>query len=85
MIPNALATALGELAENYLNEPRLCCLCQWHSAVSAPIFLPDAQEDSVIRGAVLPLCGVCMCEPDLPNRIEQALRMGTAQERAAWD
>jgi hypothetical protein len=80
-----LATALGELAERCLDQGQVCCLCQWHAAVAARVYLPDGQANGLIRGCVLPLCGFCLCAPDLPDRLAQALSRDRAQERAAWN
>jgi hypothetical protein len=84
MMTDALAHALAELAERTLDqEPHpTCIICRWNSAVSARVFLPDGQEEGKIRGAVLPLCGFCLCVEDLPGHIEQALSMARAQESA---
>jgi hypothetical protein len=87
MLNTALTHAMAVLAERYLDqEPHsTCIICRWNSAVSAQVFLPDSQEDGMVRGAVLPLCGPCLCSEDLPGHIEQALRMARAKGQDVWN
>jgi len=87
MMSNALATALGELAERTLDqEPHpTCIICRWNSAVAARVIVANDQGEGKIRGAVLPLCGFCLCVEDLPGHIEQALRMARARGHDIWN
>jgi hypothetical protein len=81
----ALATTLGELAEQCLEQGPVCCVCHWHAASAARVFVPDGQEEGVIRGCVLPLCAHCLCAPDLPARLTQALSTARAKDEGTWN
>jgi hypothetical protein len=87
MTLDALASALGQLVERCLDqEPHpVCCVCHDWPAVAGRVFLPDGQGEGVIRGCVLPLCAPCLCAPDLPARIAQALRTARAKGQAVWN
>jgi hypothetical protein len=87
MTPDALANALGELVERCLDqEPHpVCCVCHEAPAVAGRVFLPNGQEEGVIRGCVLPLCAPCLCVPDLPARINEALSMARARGHGVWN
>jgi hypothetical protein len=84
---DALATALAELAEQCLDqEPHPTCIaCRWNSAVAARVFLPDKQENGMVRGAVLPLCGCCLCDPGLPARLAQVISLARARGQGVWN
>jgi hypothetical protein len=85
MTPDALATALEALVERCLDQGQVCCVCRWHAAVAGRVYLPDGQESGMLRGAVLPLCAPCLCAPDLPVRISEALSMAHARGQGVWN
>jgi hypothetical protein len=80
-----LAHALGELAERCLEQEPACTICEWDAAVAAWVFLADSHGNGVRRGAVLPLCMVCMVGEHIQARVQEALTRGQRRERAPWN
>jgi hypothetical protein len=85
MMTDTLATALGELVEQCLDQGPLCCICHDCPAVAGRVYLPDGQAEGTIHGCVLPLCGFCLCAPDLQRRIAQALNTARARGHGVWN
>jgi hypothetical protein len=87
MRPDALTNALGRLVEQCLDqEPHpVCCVCHEYPAVAGRVFLPDAQEDGMIRARVLPLCGCCLCLPNLEARLAQVISLARARGQGVWN
>jgi hypothetical protein len=79
--------ALGALAEQYLESPRVCFLCREAPATSALLFVGDAKDDGGRRQcAIFGVCMVCWCADDFQARVSAALRQDQHHgEAAVWN
>jgi hypothetical protein len=78
---------LQDLAERYLDTPRVCFVCREAPAVAPLVFVGDAMGDGGRRQcAVFGTCMVCLCQDNFEHRVSEALKTDRHQrERAVWN
>ena len=83
---NAVVQALGELAEKYLDAPRLCFVCREMPAVMPLVYVADTPTADRMSGCVFGVCAFCLCDEDFQARVGQMFKQGQRRREAgAWN
>jgi hypothetical protein len=78
---------LQDLAERYLDSPRVCFVCRAWPATSPMLFVGDATGDGGRRQcAVFATCAICLSSDDFEKHVSDALKKDMGQrEGALWN
>jgi len=82
----AVLQRVQDLAESYLDVPRVCFVCRDAPAVSPMVFVAGVSSDGRAHGSIFALCGFCLCRDDCAARVNEALKEDMHErEMATWN